>query len=133
MSNSPERVFDFDDAEHRNQYLRSLGAENILPPLPRSKYVKIKASGRILPWDQLLAEQPTLVECCDVNGNTDPSAWMPDVEPGELSDEEQRLLVLKAQAQLFADADKKALDGMNEKETEKLCLMLEKICANLGC
>ncbi len=34
---------------------------------------------------------------------------------------------------VFADADKKALDGMSEKETEKLCRMLEKICANLGC
>ncbi len=72
-------IFNKGTAEERNAYMRSLGAKNILPPLPRSSHVRNRKTGKIYPWNELLAEQQELMECCDATGNTDPNAWMPTV------------------------------------------------------
>lgn len=85
----PKQVFDIQSGEARNHFLQQLGAKNCRPPLPRSSHLLIKATGRVLPYDPMFAEQQDLVECCDANGNTDPSAWLPTVQP-EISSEDVR-------------------------------------------
>lgn len=97
-------VFDIDDPNARNEYLRSLGAVNVDPPLPKSKFLKIKKTGRVLPWDELLAEHQDLVECCDAEGNTDPRAWIADVDTSETSEEDRALLMAQAQAAVLQSA-----------------------------
>lgn len=94
-------VFDAKSGDELNGVLRSLGAVNARPPLPHTPYVKIKKTGRILPWNPLLADQGELVENCDVNGNTDPNAWKDSVvtEGGELSPEELALYSSKIMEQ----------------------------------
>lgn len=111
-----DSVFDL-DAEQRNNYLRSLGAVNVNPPLPRSKYLRIKATGRVLPWDDLLAEHQDLVECCDVNGNTDPAAWAADVLPADATEEDRELLLAQAQAAILKTASEMA-DGYRQPDEE---------------
>lgn len=63
--------------------LRSMGAVNTDPPLPHSKFIKVLKTGRVMPWNELLAEQPhSEVACCDATGDTDPSAWKEEEIPG---------------------------------------------------
>lgn len=97
--NSPSsaEVFNKTSAEERNAYMRSLGAKNIIPPLPRSSHVRNRKTGKIYPWNDLLAEQQELMECCDATGNTDPDAWMPtviseDVEQDSAAIQQARML-----------------------------------------
>lgn len=84
----PSAVFDLDDNQ-RADYLASLGAKNATPPLPHSPYLKMKKTGKILPWEEIFAEHRDAFECCDEHGNTDPEAWRdkiitaPDVDPLE--------------------------------------------------
>lgn len=39
----------------------------------------------------------------------------------------------KSAVGIFGEADKKALEGLSEKEIAVVCDILEKVCANLGC
>lgn len=96
-------VFDMSE-ENRIQYMKSLGARNLDPPLPRSSHLRNKVNGRVLPWDEMLAEQRDIMECCDANGNTDPAAWMPTVDNSEHSEGERAELMAQAQAQVLAQA-----------------------------
>lgn len=64
-----------DSGAERNEYMRQLGAKNIIPSLPRSTHVRSKANGHVFPWEEIFAEQPLFFECCDAEGNTDPAAW----------------------------------------------------------
>ena len=58
--------------------LRDMGAKNIEPPLPRSKYIRIKATGEIHMWTEFFASRPDLCECCDEYGSTDSTKWDKD-------------------------------------------------------
>lgn len=61
--------------EQREAEAIRMGIKNAGPPLPRSSHLKIKATGVVLPWDDILAEQKDLVVCCDAEGNTSPADW----------------------------------------------------------
>lgn len=93
-------VLDLDE-ESRVAYMKSLGARNVDPPLPRSTHLKNKLNGRILPWNNLLAEQRDIMECCDAEGNTDPSCWMPTVNEEEYDPAEHSLLMTRAQDAIY--------------------------------
>lgn len=97
LSESPDAMF---------EVMRRMGAKNLVPPLPRAKYLKVKATGRVIPYDDMMAEQTDLVECCDKNGNTDPEAWANDLLPEiDTNDSEQReLLMLEARNIAVAQA-----------------------------
>lgn len=94
------------DGEDRVEYMRRLGARNTDPPLPHSSHLKIKASGRILPWDMLLAAQTELVECCDETGNTDPDVWKLTVKDEPYDPDANKKLMMQAQATALAQAEK---------------------------
>jgi len=81
-------IFDMDD-NARIAYMKSMGAKNVDPPLVHSSHVKNIKTGLILPWNEMLAEQRDIMVNCDANGNTDPAAWLPTVEVGEISDDER--------------------------------------------
>lgn len=81
-------IFDMDDAA-RIAYMKSMGAKNVDPPLVHSSHVKNVKTGLVLPWNEMLAEQRDIMVNCDAYGNTDPSAWMPTVIDGELSDDDR--------------------------------------------
>lgn len=85
-------IFDMDD-NARIAYMKSMGAKNVDPPLVRSSHVKNVKTGLVLPWNEMLAEQRDIMVNCDANGNTDPSAWLPTVEVGEISDDERMELL----------------------------------------
>ena len=93
-------VLDLDE-ESRLMYMKSLGAKNVDPPLPRSSHLRNKLNGRVLPWNNLLAEQRDIMECCDAEGNTDPSAWEPTVIEEEYDPAEHSLLMTKAQEVVY--------------------------------
>lgn len=92
-----DALFNTDDLEARNAELKRLGVVNTEPPLPHSPCLKNKRTGRVLPWNELLANQHDLVECCDANGNTDEAAWGPLVVSTPVN--EGQLLALKARAE----------------------------------
>lgn len=85
-------IFDMDD-NARIAYMKSMGAKNVDPPLVRSSHVKNVKTGLVLPWNEMLAEQRDIMVNCDANGNTDPSAWLPTVEVGEISEDERMELL----------------------------------------
>lgn len=101
---SPEdarQLLDIQDNEQRLAKAKQLGVRNVNPPLPHSPCVKVKATGLILPWNELLADQSDICECCDENGNTDPAAWEPKVVTSGVPDEElhrQAHAIITAQA-----------------------------------
>lgn len=94
------------DGEDRVEYMKRLGARNTDPPLPQSSHLKIKATGRVLPWQPLLAMQTELVECCDATGDTDPEAWGPTVKQEVFDPEANKKLMMQAQAVALAQAEK---------------------------
>lgn len=96
------------DGEDRIEYMKRLGARNTDPPLPHSSHLKIKATGRVLPWDTLLAAQTELVECCDANGNTDPEVWKQTVKDVPYDPDANKKLMMQAQATALAQAEKMA-------------------------
>lgn len=84
--------------------MRSMGAINLDAPLPHSKYIKVLKSGRVFPWNELLAGQPhSEVACCDESGNTDPAAWEADVR--ENSGGEPDVDAISLQARIAAMAN----------------------------
>lgn len=87
------------DDEARLAYMKQMGVRNILPPLPHSPCLKNKKTGIVLPWNNLLAEQQDLVECCDEHGNTDPAAWQPKVITKEAMTQEE--LLMRSQQQII--------------------------------
>lgn len=90
QAQSADRMFGDATEDERIAFMRSLGATNLDPPLVRSTHLRVRKTGMVLPWNDLLAEQTTLVENCDEHGNTDPSAWMSGViEDPEYSPEER--------------------------------------------
>ncbi len=97
-------VFDYEREEDRVAYMRALGARNVDPPLPRSTHLKIIANGRVLPYDDMLAEQRELVQNCDQFGNTDPAAWGPYVDNTEVDPDEQRIAMARAQEAILEQA-----------------------------
>lgn len=66
--------------------LQRTGAMNAQPPLVRSSHLKNKVTGLVLPWNPLIAEQRDIMENCDANGNTDPSAWEGTVDMREYTE-----------------------------------------------
>lgn len=98
-------VFDLVSEEARIAYMKSLGARNMDPPLVRSTHLKIIASGRVLPYDEMLAEQRDLVQNCDQFGNTDPAAWGPQVDHHTVVDPDaHRLAMAKAQEAILSQS-----------------------------
>lgn len=60
------------------QEYQSLNAKNMVPDLPRSSHIMIidgPSKGEIHPWTPFFAKRPDMCTNCDVNGNTDPTAW----------------------------------------------------------
>lgn len=106
---SPEdarQLLDIQDNEQRLAKAKQLGVRNVNPPLPHSPCVKVKATGLILPWNELLADQSDICECCDETGNTDPAAWEPKVVTSGTPDEDlhrQAHAIITAQAQKVTD------------------------------
>lgn len=94
--NNYSAVLDMENENERIALMKSMGAKNVDPPLPRSSHLINKKTGLILPWNEMLAEQRDVMENCDANGNTDPAAWMPTVIDRELTDDE-RMETLHAQ------------------------------------
>lgn len=81
-------------------FLQQLGARNAYPPLPHSPCLRNKKTGIVLPWNDLLAEQQEFFDCCDEDGNTDPSAWQAKVIPDEMDDAvETQILAMKQSEQ----------------------------------
>ncbi len=99
-------LFDIDNEDARIAYLKSLGAKNTEPPLPRSTHLKIISSGRVLPYEDILAEQRDLVQNCDQFGNTDPSAWSSQVDNTEIDPNAQRIAMARAQEMVLGQAAK---------------------------
>lgn len=110
-------VFDY-DGQARVDYMKRLGARNTDPPLPRSSHLKIKANGRVLPWDATLAIQTDLVECCDSEGNTDPEAWEKTVDHSAYDPEEGKALQQQAQAIAIAQATKMSTEHTVENHID---------------
>lgn len=100
---APVQVFDMAEA-NRVSYMKSLGARNLNPPLPRSPFLRNKVTGRIMPWNELLSEQTELMECCDAEGNTDPAAWSGLVPKETMTEAEMEAIVARKQSQLLATA-----------------------------
>lgn len=100
---APGQVFDMSEV-NRVAYMKSLGARNLNPPLPRSPYLRNKVTGRVLPWNELLSEQTELMECCDSTGNTDPEAWGPLVPKDSMTEEARQDMIARMQSQLLATA-----------------------------
>lgn len=109
-------VFTQDDDAARIAYMKALGAVNVDPPLPRSSHLRNKKSGLVLPWNEMLAEQRDIMECCDVHGNTDPRAWMPTVDNTEIDEEARQMEILKAQSLVLAQG-KKQSSGYEQPHT----------------
>ena len=82
-----------------------MGIRNAGPPLPHSSHLKVKLTGVVLPWNELLAEQKDLVMCCDAQGNTDPSAWRATISPDAPLTEEQLALVTAAHEAVVAQGN----------------------------
>lgn len=99
-------IFDLNDNE-RIAYMKSMGAKNVDPPLVRSSHVKNVKTGLVLPWNEMLAEQRDILVNCDAYGNTDPSAWLPTVEIGEIS-EDERMELLHARSLNIAQGNNMA-------------------------
>ena len=101
----PDKVFDLPNDDARIAYLKFLGAKNVDPPLPHSTHLRNKVNGRILPWDEMLAEQRDIMECCDVYGNTDPAVWGPQViDAAGVDTDEKRIALVKAQEVLLSQS-----------------------------
>jgi hypothetical protein len=58
-----------------DKQLASLGMGRYAP-LPVSEFLKSKIDGRIEAWTETFAKRSDIFLNCDVNGNTDPRAWM---------------------------------------------------------
>lgn len=97
-------VFDLEGEEARIAYMKALGARNMDPPLVRSTHLKIIASGRVLPYDEMLAEQRDLVQNCDQFGNTDPAVWGPQVDHTVIDPDSQRLAMALAQEAILSQS-----------------------------
>lgn len=82
-----------------------LGIRNAGPPLPKSSHLKVKLTGVVLPWNELLAEQKDLVLCCDAQGNTDPAAWRATVAIDTPLTEEQLALATAAHNAVVAQGE----------------------------
>jgi len=96
-------VMNTNDADARYTKMVRMGAVNLDPPLPRSKYIKVLKTGRVMPWNDLLAEQPhNEVACCDEYGNTDPAAWAADVQPVTDGEPDSETIALQARLALLA-------------------------------
>lgn len=100
-------VLDQNFAANRIESMRAMGAKNVDPPLVRSAYLKNTQTGLVLPWTQGLAEQRDIMVNCDVNGNTDPAAWVNSVNPVEYNQAEQDALMQQAMT---------AISGHNQHE-----------------
>lgn len=100
-------IFDFQTDAERVAYMRALGAKNTEPPLVRSTHLRVKATGQVHPWNELMAEQSALVDNCDEFGNTDPDAWAPEVNQEEYDENEKLMLMAKAKAQMVAQREGK--------------------------
>lgn len=113
---APASVFSNDDDASRIAYMKSLGAVNVDPPLPRSSHLKNKKSGLVLPWNEMLAEQRDIMECCDASGNTDPRAWVPTVDNSEVDEDARQAEILRAQSLVLAQG-KKQSSGYEQPHT----------------
>lgn len=71
------------------EMLVASGAKNLVPPLPRSSYVKIidgLSTGEVHCWTEYFASRPDLCVNCDEYGDTDPAKWrMPMAESVTMS------------------------------------------------
>lgn len=104
-------VFELKSENERIAYMKSLGAKNVDPPLPKSSHLKIIATGRVLPYNDMLAEQRDLVQNCDQFGNTDPAVWGQTVDTTEVSPEEHRLAMLRAMETVLGQANQMTAPG----------------------
>lgn len=65
------------EAKLRNE----IRPDNMIPSLPRSPCVRVKATGEVLPWHQTFADHPELCECCNEDGSPfDPAQAVQPVE-----------------------------------------------------
>ena len=99
-------LMEIQDEGGRLATAKRLGVNNVNPPLEHSPYVRVKSSGLVLPWNELLADQSDICECCDETGNTDPAAWEPKVVTSGTPDEDlhrQAHAIITAQAHKVTD------------------------------
>lgn len=99
-------LLDIQDEAERLATAKRLGVNNVHPPLEHSPCVRVKSSGLILPWNELLAVQSDICECCDEHGNTDPAAWKHLVIQDGTPDEElhrQAHAIVTAQARQMSE------------------------------
>lgn len=82
--------------DQRRAAMKRMGAVNTEPSLPHSPALKVKKTGIIFPWLEILADQPDKFVCCDFDGNEDPAVWQPKVVEQSISNRE---LTIMAQAQ----------------------------------
>lgn len=90
------QVLDQEFEANRVAAMRAMGAKNVDPPLARSAYLKNTKTGLVLPWSQGLAEQRDIMVNCDAQGNTDPAAWSPTINPASYTPAEQDALMQRA-------------------------------------
>lgn len=102
--NIPFKAVDLSSEDRQLAYMRSLGAQNLDPPLLHSSHLKLIRSGHVVPYDPILALQTSLVVNCDAYGNTDPMAWLPTVQHEEEDPVEARARIVAAQAEVMAQA-----------------------------
>lgn len=114
--NSGGSVFSNEDEAARIAYMKAMGAVNVDPPLPRSSHLRNKKTGLVLPWNEMLAEQRDIMECCDASGNNDPRAWMPTVDNSEVDEDARQAEILRAQSLVLAQG-KRQSSGYEQPHT----------------
>lgn len=82
--------------EQRLAAMKKMGVANTEPRLPHSPALKVKKTGIVFPWLEILADQTDKFVCCDLDGNEDEAVWGPKVVTQSISNRE---LTIMAQAQ----------------------------------
>ena len=98
--------------DQRLELMKRMGVADTDPQLPHSPALKVKKTGIIYPWLEILANQPDRFVCCDVDGNEDEAVWGPKVVKTTISNRE---LSIMAQAQAL---QKKAVENVQAQHKE---------------
>lgn len=100
----PRNLLNLSNDDEMLRALEQTGAMNSVPPLQRSSHLKNIQTGRVLPWNPLLAEQRDIMVNCDEHGNTDPEAWQSTVTDDDAARTEQEALYWEARQAIVSQA-----------------------------
>lgn len=82
---SDEEAFFQRQHQMQEQRLRDMHPANWEnPPLPRSKYLRIKSTGEVVLWHAMFANRPDLCDCCDEQGNILPPESVVPEDPAPI-------------------------------------------------